>query len=315
LVQAALNDEMSVKEPSIPPTPRPFDQSPDCPGPELIAAYIDGRRLWWGGRRRLERHFADCERCFTLLRDITDFRDADLDRESPAGVPQGSRFAALPGGRRAPRLAWLGASGLGAVAAALLVIFVMRGPADPRLDPLIAALGTQRVTDARIAGFAYGPRPEVMRAAAPNASAPQISLDARAAAAAIQEDAAGSTTAGARHAAGVSRLISGDIDTAIEDLQHAVTADPTNVTYLSDLAAALITRGIRQQNSQDMQQALKRADEAIAREPRHLDALFNRAIALDRLGDRERARQAWNDYLAVDATSTWATEARQRLGS
>jgi tetratricopeptide (TPR) repeat protein len=301
---------------SDPPIRRPLDQRPDCPGPELIAAYIDGHRLWWGGRRRLEAHFADCERCFTLLRDIMDFRDSDLDRElSAEAARRPSRFAVLPAGRRPPRLAWLGAGGLATMAAALLVAFVLRGPADPRLDPLIDALGTQRVTDARIVGFPYGPRPDVLRSPEPTASAPQISLDAQAAAAAIQEDAARSTTAAARHAAGISRLISGELDSAIEDLQHAVTADSTNPTYLSDLAAAFLTRGIRQQNPRDLQQAVRRADEAIEREPRHLDALFNRAVALDRIGDRERARQAWNAYLAVDATSTWASEARQRLGS
>ena len=300
---------MPVNEPPI--TPGPLDQRPDCPGPELMAAYIDGRRLWWGRRRRLEAHFADCERCFTLLRDIMDFRDADPDASD---AEPHSRFAVLPFGRRAPRLAWLSAGGLGAVAAGLIAVFVLSGPADPRLDPLIAALGSQRVTDARLSGFPHGPRPEVLRSTE-SSTYVMISLDARAAAAAIQEQAAASTRAGARHAAGVSRLITGNLDTAIEDLQHAVTADPANATYLSDLAAALLTRGIRQQNPQDLEQALRRADEAIAVAPRHLDALFNRALALDQLGEQERARQAWNDYLAVDDKSGWAREARQHLAS
>ena len=151
--------------------------------------------------------------------------------------------------------------------------------------------------------------------ASPSASAPLISLDARAAAAAIQEQAAASTTAGARHAAGVSRLISGDLDTAITDLQHAVTAEPANATYLSDLAAALLTRGIRQQDPQDLQQALTRADEALARRPDTLDALFNRALALEQLGSEERRVPRGKRYLRVDATSAWAAEARQHLAS
>jgi cellulose synthase operon protein C len=294
----------------------PFDQRPDCPGPELMAAYIDGRRLWWGGRRRLEKHFADCERCFTLLRDITDFRDSDTAEEVADAAPDAPhRFVVIPAGRRTPRLAWLGAGGFASVAAALLVVFVLRGPAEPGLDPLIAALGTQRVTDARLAGFPHQPRPEVFRASDPSASTPSISLEARAAALRIQEEAATSTSAAGRHAAGVSRLISGDLDTAITDLQQAATAEPANANYLSDLAAALLTRGIRQRKPQDVQQALKRADDAIARAPRHLDALFNRALALDELGERERAGQAWDRYLAVDANSAWANEARQRSGS
>jgi cellulose synthase operon protein C len=301
-----------VNEPSI----SPLEQRADCPGPELMAAYIDGRRLWWGGRRRLEKHFADCDRCFTLLRDIMDFRDSDAGQEVPDAEPDASsRFVAMPVGRRAPRLAWLSAGGLGAVAAALLVIFVMRGPADPQLDPLIDALGTQRVTDARLAGFAHGPRPEVLRSSEPDASRPSISLEARGAATRIEEEATTSTTAAARHAAGVSRLILGDLDTAITDLEHAATAEPANATYLSDLSAAFLTRGIRHQNPQDLQQALTRAGEALAKEPRHAEALFNRALTLQSVGQREAARAAWEAYLLVDGTSAWASEARQHLAS
>ncbi len=191
-------------------------------------------------------------------------------------------------------------------------MFVLRGPADPELDPLIDALGTQRVTDARLAGFRYGPRPEVLRSSEPSVSAPAISLEARGAAVRIQEEAATSTSAAARHAVGVSRLISGDLDTAIADLQHAATAEPANATYLSDLAAALLTRGIRQQTRPDLQQALERANEAIERDPAALEALFNRALALESLGQQDAARAAWEAYLQVDSSS-WAGEARQRL--
>jgi cellulose synthase operon protein C len=310
---------MPVDDPSI----FPLEQRPDCPGPELMAAYIDGRRLWWGGRRRLEKHFADCDRCFTLLRDIMDFRDSEAGQELPDTAPDASRsrFVAIPAGpvlvsRRPPRFAWLGVGGLGAVAAALLVIFVMRGPGGgPRLDPLIDAIGTQRVTDARIVGFEYGPRPEVLRSTEPSDSVPSISLDARGAAARIQEEAGTSTDATARHAAGVSRLISGDIDTAINDLQAAVTADPTKATFLNDLAAALLTRGIRHQNPQDLTEALHRLDDVIAKDPRHADAMFNRALALESLGQKDAARAAWESYLQVDARSPWADEARQHLAS
>jgi hypothetical protein len=308
---SSANEDMPLNDP---PIPRSLEQRPDCPGPELMAAYIDGRRLWWGRRRRLEAHFADCDRCFTLLRDIMDFRDSDVGQDAPDAAPEGSRFVALPAGRRSsPRLAWLGAGGLGAVAAALLVIFVMRGPADPRLDPLIAALGTQRVTDARLAGFGYGPRPDVLRSSEPGQAAPAVSLEARAKAADIQEQAVSLSTPDARHAEGVSRVVTGDIDLAITSLQQASAADPANARYLSDLAAALLTRGLRQQSETDLQQALDRANAAVGRDGQFLEAWFNRALALDALGQRDAAQAAWNDYLQRDSASDWANEARQRL--
>ena len=306
---------MPVNDPSI----SPLEQRPDCPGPELMAAYIDGRRLWWGGRRRLEKHFADCDRCFTLLRDIMDFRESEAGQEVPdAATDPSSRFVVMPAARRVPRMAWLGVGGFATMAAALLVAFVLRGPADgpgPALDPLIAALGTQRVTDARLAAFPHGPRPEVFRSTEPDASVPAISLEARGAAVRIQEEAGTTSSAGARHAAGVSRLISGDIDTAITDLQHAATAEPANATYLSDLSAALLTRGIRRQTQEDFQEALKRAEEALAKDPKHAEALFNRALALESLGQKDAARAAWEAYLKADATSAWSAEARQHLSS
>jgi hypothetical protein len=298
---------MSLNEP---PIARSLDQRPDCPGPELMAAYIDGRPLWFGRRRRLEAHFADCDRCFTLLADIMDFRDSHPEEGT---VPKPSRFVVVPFGRRTPRLAWLGAGGLGAVAAALLVIFVLRGPtADPELDRLIATLGAQRVTDARLSGFQHGPRPDVFRSIEPS-PASAISLDTKAAATSIQEQAASSSTPVARHAAGVSRVITGDVDTAITDLQQASTADPANARYLNDLAAALLTRGTRDQSQPDLQQALDRANAAVARDGQLLEAWFNRALALEALGKRAEARAAWTDYLQRDSTSEWAQEARQRL--
>jgi hypothetical protein len=306
---SAANDDMSLNEPAISPS---LEQRPDCPGPELMAAYIDGRRLWWGRRRRLEAHFADCDRCFTLLRDIMDFRESDAGQDVPDAAPEGSRFVAMPVRRRSPRLAWLGAGGLGAIGAALLVIFVMRGP-DPRLDPLLAALATQRVTDARLAGFAYGPRPDVLRSSEPSQAGPAVSLEVRAKAADIQEQAVSLSTPDARHAEGVSRVITGDIDLAITSLQQASSADPANARYLSDLAAALLTRGLRQQSETDLQQALDRANAAVGRDGQLLEAWFNRALALDALGQRDAAKAAWNDYLQRDSTSGWADEARQRL--
>jgi tetratricopeptide (TPR) repeat protein len=298
---------MPVKD--EPPITGPLDKRPDCPGPELMAAYIDGRPLRWGRRRRLEAHFADCDRCFTLLRDIMDFRDADP--EAADAEPHRSRFAVLPFfGHRAPRLAWLGAGGFATVGAALLVMFVLRGPANPQLDPLIAALGTQRVTDARLAGFPHGPRPDVLRSTGPGQD---ISLTARAEVAVIQEQAAASPTPVARHATGVSRVITGDLDTAITDLQHASSADPANARYLNDLAAALLTRGLRRQSQPDLRAALDRANAAVASDSQLLEAWFNRALALDALGQREAAHAAWTDYLQRDSTSEWANEARQRL--
>ncbi len=42
-------------------------------------------------------------------------------------------------------------------------------------------------------------------------------------------------------------------------------------------------------------------------------ARFNRALVIEQLSDPERAAGAWERYLAADASSPWADEARQHL--
>ena len=266
-----------------------------------MAAYIDGRRLWWGGRRRLEEHFADCDRCFTLLRDIMDFRDSERRgrRRTPTEGPRDSWC--MPCRPPPPRLAWLSAGGLGAVAAALLVVFVLRGPADP----------SARSADRR-AGH-----PARHRCAARG-------LPARAATGSVALERAGCVRAvdfaggrGGRRGAfrrqaatsttrrRTSRRRGQPLDYGRHRQRHRrtsstpSTAEPANATYLSDLAAALLTRGIRQQNpagSPAGAQARRRGGRSRRPAPRSL--VQSRAGAGTH-SVSATARAAWNDYLQV----------------
>jgi tetratricopeptide (TPR) repeat protein len=310
----------------MPNPPDPLATREDCPSPELLAAYAEGRRLW-SERYQLESHFAECDRCLALLVEVTAFRAAhpqkddaaEPNREGSPGASEGL-WALL---RRPPRLLWA-ASGTVALAASILVAVLIREPASPDLDTLIAAIGDQRVTEARLVGFQHGPRPDVFRstdpnAARPNATAPQLTTQTYATVAEVQERAAvaagstGSATPTVMHTLGMTQLMTGDLDAAILSLERAARFDPPTAGFLSDLAAAYLTRGIRQNNRQDFEQALAAATRAADLDRMLLPALFNRALALEKLDQRDRAREAWNDYLKQDASSPWSGEARERV--
>jgi hypothetical protein len=93
----------------------------------------------------------------------------------------------------------------------------------------------------------------------------------------------------------------------------AAIAESDDVPLLNDLSAALSNRAMdRRRAIPDAVEAVRCADRAfrIGRTP---EAAWNRAIAVEALNGRGHAMTAWHDYLAIDATSPWAAEARKRI--
>jgi CHAT domain-containing protein len=83
---------------------------------------------------------------------------------------------------------------------------------------------------------------------------------------------------------------------------------------LADLSAALIVRAERTQAPRDLLEAYETAENALKHNPKNPTALYNAALALDRFGLVDESAGAWRAYLAVDARSDWANEARRRIG-
>jgi tetratricopeptide (TPR) repeat protein len=102
-----------------------------------------------------------------------------------------------------------------------------------------------------------------------------------------------------------AKAIAKDKRDAVALLQSAATRVSDNVTYQNDLAVALIATG-------DYKQASTVCERALQIEQGSRDALFNKAIALSGL-DPHQGVDAFNHYLAVDAKSPWADEARRKL--
>ena len=58
---------------------------------------------------------------------------------------------------------------------------------------------------------------------------------------------------------------------------------------------------------------MKHLRRAIAADAAFADAHYNLADLAERLGDRDTAASAWNEYLRLDSSSEWGAEARRRL--
>ena len=108
---------------------------------------------------------------------------------------------------------------------------------------------------------------------------------------------------------------------AVKNLEKAVQFAPQNAGILSDLGTAYLERSKsfdRKDDAKSLQlkaRALENFEKAIELNPDLPEARFNKAITLQMLQQPNQAREAWRDYLKLDADSPWADEARQRLKS
>jgi tetratricopeptide (TPR) repeat protein len=102
------------------------------------------------------------------------------------------------------------------------------------------------------------------------------------------------------------------LDSMILRLSEALRLKGGSVPLLVDLSAVHLFRAQQTQNQRDLFESLNYARDALDIEPRNLAALFNAALASEALYLPASADAAWGAYLAVDSTSPWADEARQR---
>jgi tetratricopeptide (TPR) repeat protein len=274
-----------------------------CLSPETLAALATGR-LSSADRMTAEAHLAQCEDCYEVF--------ADILRLAPS----------VPTVSATPKAAiYWDTQRLVALAAAAVVVLVSgwsgwRIWQEPdrqitrAVTQLAQAVGGERSIEARVSGgFAWGPPPVTTR----GATAAPLSLDAQAAALTIRRLATTHKTTRALDALGVAMLLEGDVEGAITTLEESVALDPADARALSDLAAARSERWRRTRAPLDATLALDAAERALLLTPASAEVRFNHALAVEALGLRDLAIEGWRHYLDVDATSQWATEARERL--
>lgn len=315
---------------------------PELPGAgrlesETLAAYIDGL-LPPEERARVEAEIAaDPETYEWVVNTVRAVEDETLAPPVAGSAPVSRADGGIGGaseaerglpndrerGRVLPfyRRRWfVGGAGtlLTAAAALLLVVRVqpewwqrMRGPqVDPRFAKLVEAVGEERYIEARLSGgFKYGPLRQITRGAQPPSAEDirvlAITGDLRAA-------ARESPTAANLHASGVALLlVARQLDDAVDALESALRHD-RSPRLASDLAAARLTRGLRDGSSADFIGAL----DLLGPDTLHLpEARYNRALALDFLGAWAEAAAAWDDVARSESDSGWRGEAARRAAA
>lgn len=192
---------------------------------------------------------------------------------------------------------------------------------------LLESLGTARPVAAYLSGgLSYGPY-HPQSASHPPRSTPPSGATRRGAVPAV-EAASGKVPPGValdikraaeRHPTPESQavlavldLIDGHPEKAVPRLREAHSKKPSDPRFLNDLAAASLAI---YDNTGDPWAALEAVDAAAQAD--HLEpsapARFNLALALERLNIRVRAIAAWQRYLDLDSSSSWAEEAEHQL--
>ena len=265
----------------------------DCPGPEVLAAFAEGR-LDAGRRAAVVAHLDGCEDCMTEV--ALAMRADARENVAPARPRRTSTIVAL------------------AAALAVAVIGLAAWQRARRVDVgrLVAlAPRSARIVEPRLTGgFAWAAYRGSGRAATEPVDAERLKLVG--AAGEVIERAARDTRPEAQHAAGIALVLVEQPVGAIERLEAAASAS-NDAKAWSDLAAARYAAAADLQRPSLYPSALAAADRALQLDPALPEALFNRALILERLRLADEARRAWTRYLAADPSSPWAEEARARL--
>lgn len=182
--------------------------------------------------------------------------------------------------------------------AVLLCALAVRDRGSPARANLIAALGAEQPVGGRFFGFDYG-----LPLAAPGGG-PRLAAALRA-----MLDGGGRGRSPAAEADGaVADLLGNRRDEAIARLEAAVARARDDPALAIDLAAAYLARG----GPHDAALACGEAGRAVALAPFSPEARYDLALALTESHLWRLAARAWGDYLALDARSGWAVEARRR---
>lgn len=297
------------------------DVQATCPEPTLLAAYVDGR-LDEARRRAVEAHLADCAACRDTVTESMDLLD-ELVEPAPTVVH-------LPVSRDAVAPRWTRPAPLLALAASLVIVTAAASwwYARTAIDVVglranLVEVVRERPYDGRFSAFDYARVAPVLRSAERRSTDPTV----RAAVAAIEEAAAGSASPDARALLAVALAIDGRLDDARTAIDAALARDASRADWHADRAAILVALAERGDETA-LDEAIRAADRAVSIDPAHPAALFNRALALDaRVGlltdrtgtdaevaaARAAAIEAWTQYLAHDASSPWAADARASL--
>jgi hypothetical protein len=262
-----------------------------CVDPETLAAFAEGK-LDQAQARAIMVHLDQCAACSEVVEAVAGHADAQPVR----------RWS----GR------WI------ALAAAMLVLIAgpllwqrLRTPALPMRQLASLAPRDARSLEARIGEIPYARFSGRMRAGDDGENPRRMKLVGIAGDLLAEADR--TRAAQTQHDAGVALLLIDRPESAVVRLRAAAEAAPEQAMRWNDLAAAQYALAEKSARPSLYPEALAACDRALDADPRLPEALFNRALVLERLGLRQEARAAWEQFLAADSSSPWSAEARRHL--
>jgi putative zinc finger protein len=286
-----------------------------CPTEETLAAFIDGR-LADDARKEVIEHMANCGACRDIVLAVDEFQAIES-----SGGGSVSQFS--------PRT-WFSAA---AALAAAAVLFVVFGPMlKERFFPPSAIEQLVEVSEdlksrplaGRLSGeFAHRKAYSPARSKELPKDIPEMMVDF--VAESLAEKAAAKPTPANLHALGVAQLYQHHYDEGLASLTAAILTETgekeirsaigksRDAKLLTDLSAALQYKvGDETINAANAQLALEAANAAWKLDKSE-ETAWNRAGAIERTASSPSAIAAWNEYLKLDSTSEWATEAREKI--
>jgi CHAT domain-containing protein len=284
------------------------------PTDETLAAYIDGR-LDEETRKRVVEHMAECPECFDVVMGGREVLQTGLQHP-----PHFTRF-------HGARVAAISTLAVAAVLATVFFVVPLRDFVLHRRNGLAALSAVslkERPAESRLSNFPYAPERIVTRGNKHTAVEDDDNWKLLEVATVVKDRSVREATPENLHALGVCHLLLGNYNEAVITLektirQSTVSIDlstairrSTDVPLLNDLAAAYLARGERLARTEDYASAILVVDHAweLSRTP---EVAWNRAVAFERSQLTDDARLAWTEYLRLDASSRWATEARSKL--
>jgi CHAT domain-containing protein len=122
------------------------------------------------------------------------------------------------------------------------------------------------------------------------------------------------------HAVGRFYLSQKKFDKAIFQFEEAAKSIPNDAQLHSDLGTALFEKGKLERNGdqsgrseETLAQSLEHLSRALKLNDSLLEARFNRALLYEALRLPRQAAVDWEKYIALDASSPWANEARNNI--
>lgn len=260
-------------------------------------------------------HASGCGRCGLLLSTWAEQTPQELGVPLPK-PPDPERLARQSSHGRSEKQArsrWVAAFSV-AAAVAMIAIGLRAWIANPmrRAEELLRnAYTTQRSIELRYPGAPYAAMRETRAGARPENTQPDL-LEAQSI---IARQLASDPTDGSEDwllLSARANLLSWRYDEAIATLEELRDQDPSRAETMLALATGYFERAEASGRPIDYGRALELLERVLERNPDDPAALFNAAVVKEKLFLLEGALASWDAYIAVDPSSPWTEEARER---